>query len=145
MVSAVPGLRETVAVVMKINVTKLLGGYRPDGHYPHRTAIACIIRERHFREGHFRIYSHEGSGIISETTWLLSAGWAPTNRLSIRFPNASHFVALEWMKPDVHEEWQQHIVGINTADGTFWDYLVGSEKLESQVSLFSMTASAVVS
>ncbi|KAF8416528.1 hypothetical protein EV426DRAFT_721785 [Tirmania nivea] len=102
------------------------GRYCPVGHYPHRTAIAGIIRE-----GHLRIFSHEGDGIISETTWAPLA-WALTMRLPISFPNASHFVALEWMEPEVQYGWEQHIVGINTADGTFWDYIVGSKELYSQ-------------
>ncbi|RPB25315.1 hypothetical protein L211DRAFT_836645 [Terfezia boudieri ATCC MYA-4762] len=119
------------------------GAYRPVGNYPNRTAIACIIRERHFSEGHFRIFCHEGSGIISETIcWAplrwAPLIWAPTTRLPIKFPNASHFVALEWMEPDVQEGWQQHIVGINTADGTIWDYITGSEKVGPQISLFDM-------
>ena len=59
-------------------------------------------------------------------------------------PNASHFVALEWVEPDLHEEWQQHIIGINTADGTVWDYIIGSEALEPEVHLFIMTESKVV-
>ncbi|KAF8457977.1 hypothetical protein BGX38DRAFT_1265279 [Terfezia claveryi] len=108
------------------------GGYRPDGHYPHRTAIAGIVRE-----GHLRIFCHEGGGVISETIWAPLA-WAPTTRLPIKFPNASHFVALEWMEPDVREGWQQHIVGINTVDGAIWDYITGSEKVGPQISLFNM-------
>lgn len=106
----------------------LLGGYRPHGQYQLGTGIACIVRL-----GHLRIFAHRGDGLISDTIWA-PIFWQPTKDLPIAIANVTQFVAMEWKEQLVHKhsDWQQHLIGINSKDGEFWDYITGSEKVETQ-------------